>query len=233
MLLVKSFILPKKFLWYNNRMKQTRLDQLADGIFAIVMTILVFEIRVPEHFGFANNNDLLISLIALSPLFLSYLLSFSLLFTYWRSHHFIASVLAKNIDTKFTNLNGVFFFLIALIPFSSHFLGKYIYSQTAIIFFALNIILIGISLFRMRHYAIQANTIENTPFTRTENERAYMHIFFPIISAIMAIIVSFFNSNLALVLFTLAILFNLSKNSTKIIFYFINLFRSKPKDQLL
>ena len=42
------------------------------------------------------------------PLFLSYLLSFSLIFTYWRSHHFIASVLAKNIDTKFTNLNAVF-----------------------------------------------------------------------------------------------------------------------------
>jgi uncharacterized membrane protein len=214
-------------------MKQTRLDQLADSIFAIVMTLLVFEIRVPEQIGMLSNQELLRSLIALSPLFLSYLLSFSLLFTYWRSHHFIASVLAKNIDTKFSNINAAFFFLIALTPFSSHFLGKYIYSQTAVIFFAINIILISTVLYQMRRYAIRANTIENAPFTKTENEHAYMHLFFPIISAIMAIAVSFFNNGLALLLFTMAILFNLSTHSTRIIFFFINLFRKKPKDQLL
>ena len=81
-------------------MKQTRLDQLADSIFAIVMTILVFEIRVPEFYGTVDNYDLIKSLINLLLVFVSYLLGFALLFTYWRSHHFIASILAKNIDTK-------------------------------------------------------------------------------------------------------------------------------------
>ena len=93
-------------------MKQTRLDQLADGIFAIVMTILVFEIKVPEFYGVVDNKALLESLVKLLPVFISYLLGFSLLFTYWRSHHFIATILAKNIDTKFTNLNAIFFFFI-------------------------------------------------------------------------------------------------------------------------
>jgi len=93
-------------------MKQSRLDQLADGIFAIVMTILVFELRAPIFIGIVSEQDMIKSLISMSPLFLSYLLSFSLLFTYWRSHHLIASVLAKNIDTKFSNLNGIFFFSI-------------------------------------------------------------------------------------------------------------------------
>src|SRR3989344_1519964 len=114
------------------RMKQSRLDQLSDGIFAIVMTILVFEIRVPEYMGLVSEQTLLKSLINIFPLFLSYLLSFSLLFTYWRSHHIIASVLAKNIDVQFSNLSGIFLFLVALVPFSSHFLGKYSYSKTAI-----------------------------------------------------------------------------------------------------
>jgi len=125
-------------------MKQSRLDQLSDGIFAIVMTILVFEIRVPEYMGMAGEQNLINSLISMSPLLLSYMLSFSLLFTYWRSHHIIASVLAKNIDVHFSNLSAAFLFLVALVPFSSHFLGNYIYSKTAVIFFALNIILIGI-----------------------------------------------------------------------------------------
>ncbi len=90
-------------------MKQERLDQLADGIFAIVMTILVFEIRLPDFTGMVSDHTLFKSLISLSPVFLSYLLSFSLLFTYWRSHHFIETILAKNINTHFSNLNAIFF----------------------------------------------------------------------------------------------------------------------------
>ena len=209
-------------------MKQTRLDQLADSIFAIVMTILVFEIRVPEFYGVASNKDLMDSLIKLFPIFISYLLGFSLLFTYWRSQHFVASILAKNIDTKFTNLNAIFFFFIGLVPFSSHLLGKYSYSEVAIIFFALNIILIGFSLFRMRQYAIKSTTIENMPFTKIENEHANMHIWFPVVASIIAVIVSFYSINIALLFFTLAILFNLSDKSTKYSFWLVNLFLKKP-----
>lgn len=208
-------------------MKQFRLDQLADSIFAIVMTILVFEIRVPEYIGVVSEGTLINSLMNMYPLFLSYLLSFSLIFTYWRSHHFIASVLVKNIDAKFANLNGIFFFFVGLIPFSSHFLGSYIYSETATIVFAINIILIGITLFLMRDYAIKSQTIENAPFTKIENEHAKMHILFPIVSAILAIFVSFISIKLALILFTIAILFNLSSKGTNYVYFFINMFRKK------
>lgn len=210
-------------------MKQSRLDQLADGIFAIVMTILVFEIRVPEYIGTVNEQTLSNSLIAIYPLLLIYLLSFSLLFTYWRSHHLIASVLAKNIDIQFSNLNGIFLFFVALVPFSSHFLGKFIYYKTSIIFFAIHIILIGISLLKMRRYAIKSNTIENIPFTKQENEHANMHILFPVLSASIAIFVSFFSPSIAILLFTIAILFNLSKSGTKYLFFLINIFRKKEK----
>ena len=209
-------------------MKQTRLDQLADGIFAIVMTILVFEIKVPEFYGVVDNKALLESLVKLLPVFISYLLGFSLLFTYWRSHHFIATILAKNIDTKFTNLNAIFFFFIGLVPFSAHLLGNYSYSEVAIIFFAVNIVLIGISLFRMRQYAIKSTTIENMPFTRIENEHANMHIWFPIIASIIAVAVSFYSVVLAFLFFTLAILFNLSDRSTKYTFFIVNLFYKEP-----
>lgn len=211
-------------------MKQSRLDQLSDGIFAIVMTILVFELRVPEYGTLFSEQNLINSLIEMSPLFLSYLLSFSLLFTYWRSHHLIASVLAKNIDTKFSNLNGIFLFFVALVPFSSRLLGQYASSETAIIFFAINIILIGMTLFKMRNYVIRSGTIENLPFTKKENEHANMHILFPVGSAIFAIAVSFFSNSLALSLFTVAILFNLSSNGIKVIFFIINLFRKELKD---
>ncbi len=208
-------------------MKQARLDQLADSIFAIVMTILVFEIRIPDYIGTVSDRTLFESLVGLTPIFLSYLLSFSLLFTYWRSHHFIESILAKNIDTHFSNLNAIFFFFVALVPFSSHLLGEYSYSKISVIFFAINIILIGLSLFVMRQYVINSKTIENASVTKTENEHANMHILFPVGAAVVAIFVTFINNDIAIVLFTLAILFNLLDKSTKRMFFVIDLFRKK------
>jgi len=81
----------------------------------------------------------------------------------------------------------------------------------------------------MRRYVIKSGTIENMPFTKRENEHANMHILFPIGSAIMAIVVSFFSSSLALSLFTIAILFNLSGKGIQYTFFIINLFRKEEK----
>ncbi len=214
-------------------MKQARLDQLADGIFAIVMTVLVFNITIPNFSGIVSEETLLRSLISIFPVFLSYLLSFSLLFTYWRSHHLIASVLAKNIDIKFSNLNAVFFFFVGLVPFASHLLGAYSYSKTAIIFFAVNVIFIGLSLFRMRQYVIKSETIENVPITKVENERANMRILFPVVSAFLAVLVSFYNNDIAIVLFTLAILFNISSKSTQYTLAFFNFFHSQKVEDVI
>jgi len=214
-------------------MKQSRLDQLSDSIFAIVMTLLIFDIRVPEFISAVSEQTFINSLLSMYPLFLSYLLSFSLLFTYWRSHHLIASVLAKNIDLEFSNINGIFLFLVALVPFSSHFLGKYLYSQTAVIFFALNIVLIGMTLLKMRRYVIKSETIENIPFTKTENEHANMHILFPVAAALVAMVVTFYSTKIAILLFTIAILFNLSKNGTRYMFSIIDLFRKKENTEAL
>lgn len=211
-------------------MKQHRLEGLSDGIFAIVMTILVFEIRVPEYNHLISDRALLEYIINSYPLFLSYLLSFSLLFTYWRGHHYITSVLAKNVDTNLSNLNAVFFLFVGLVPFSSHLLGMYSYTGTAIVIFAINIILIGLPLYAMRHYVIKSTSIENTPFTDIENQHAYVRILLPVVIAIIAILVSFFDKSTALVFFTVAILFNLSGRSTRYMFSLINFFHPPNKN---
>ncbi len=199
-------------------MKQHRFEALADGIFAIVMTILVFEIRIPEYTGIVSDKTLLDAIINIYPLFLSYLLSFSLLFTYWRSHHFITSVLAKNIDLKLSNLNALFFLFVGLVPFSSHLLGIYSYNQTAVIVFAINIILIGLTLHAMRQHVIKSEEIKNTPVTKIENAHANVRILLPVVIAFIAIGVSFFDKTIALAFFTIAILFNLSSKSTRYMF---------------
>ena len=204
-------------------MKQQRLEQLADGIFSIVMTLLVLDIRLP--IGEATTDmGLGILFHQLAPSFASFFLSFSVLFTYWRAHHSIASVYVKNIDNKFTMINSVFLLLVALVPFSSHLLAHYHSLQSAVTIFSLHTILIGLVIFWMRFYAAKSDAIENEAVGVIESRHSYARILFPVFCAILAIFISFFDLQFALIFLTLGILFNFSKQSTRLIFRILNPF---------
>ncbi len=192
----------------------SRLGMLADGIFAIVMTLLVLEIKVP-HIGTVTDHNILKALAGSYPLFLSYLLSFVTLFTYWRGYHSVASDFAKTYNHNFENLSAAFLFFVALVPFSSHLLGLYSTTPAGVIIFALNILVIGLFLFSMREYAHRSKEIKNKKMTDVEHRHAHMRIAIPIIFSIIAIPLSFINTDLALAVLTIAILFNLLKRSTR------------------
>ncbi len=197
-------------------MSHTRLDQLSDGIFAIVMTILVFEIRIPATplFGYMDNATLLFMLRSLLPVFLTYVLSFALLFTYWRAHHFFVSIYAKTIDSMLTNINALFFMLISLIPFSASILGAFSQSETAIIIFGVHIILIGLTLYWMRRYVLYSPHIKNPEITKREIRGSTIRTMMPVVFAILAVAISFWDTKFSLILFTLAVIFNLSSYSS-------------------
>ncbi len=195
-------------------MSHTRLDQLSDGIFAIVMTILVFEIKIPD-FSPTSNLDLWIAIKDLAPAFVSYILSFALLFTYWRAHHFFISIYAKNVDVHLTNINALFFLLIALIPSTSSLLSRFNENELAISIFGIHIILIGLTLFWMRRYVLFSEHIQNPEISRREIHGSTVRTVIPIVFALIAILLSFVSTSFSLILFTLAVLFNLSPYSTR------------------
>jgi uncharacterized membrane protein len=203
-------------------MKHVRLDELADGIFSIVMTLLVFEIKVPALQVGTSNAELWMALKILTPSILSYILSFFLLFTYWRAHHFFITIYAKNIDMKLTNINAIFFLLVALVPFSASLLSRFSHNQLAIAIFGVNIILTGLVLYWMRRYVIYSPHIQNPEISKREIHGSTVRTLVPVISALIAIPLSFASTQLALVVLTLSILFNLSTSSTRL---FEKLFR--------
>lgn len=197
-------------------MNHARLDQLSDGIFAIVMTIMVFEIKVPAVWGPIDNMGLWLAIKQLLPVFLSYVLSFALLFTYWRAHHFLVSVYAKTIDSMLTNINALFFMLISLVPFSAGLLGSYSRNELSVIIFGIHIILTGLTLYWMRRYVLYSRHIVNPEITRREIRGSTIRILVPVFFALVAIPLSFFSIKLSLTLFTMAVIFNLSTYSTYI-----------------
>lgn len=197
-------------------MDHTRLDQLSDGIFAIVMTILVFEMQIPQIWGPVDNATLWIEVKNLLPIFLSYVLSFALLFTYWRAHHFFVSIYAKNVDSMLTNINALFFMLISLVPFSASILGRYNKNELSVIIFGVHIILTGLSLYWMRRYVLYSEHIKNPEISKHEIRGSTIRTLVPVVFAIFAIPFSFFSIKLAVTLLTLAVIFNLSSYSTRL-----------------
>jgi len=197
-------------------MNGTRLNSLSDGIFAIVMTIIVFEIKIPVLSVNPSNSDIWVALQNMAPLFLTYILSFTLLFTYWKAHNFFISVYAKNIDTKLTNINILFFMLISLIPFSTNLLGKFSKNELAITIFGLHIIFIGLTLYWMRRYVLYSDHIKNPEISEREIHGSTIRTLVPVFFATIAIPLSFISTPLSLSLFTLAVVFNLSSYSTKL-----------------
>jgi len=202
-------------------MKANRLEQLSDGIFAIVMTILVFELRVPELGANSGNTDLWQALVNMAPFFLSYVLAFAMLFTYWRAHHFFISIYAKNIDMPLTNINAIFLLFVSVVPFSTSLLGRASNLELPIIIFSLNVIAIGFSLYMMRNYVFRSPHIKNIEVGHAEIMRGTIRTFVPIFFAMVAIPLSFWSKELALLLLTAAILFNFSQTSTHLFNKFI------------
>jgi uncharacterized membrane protein len=195
-------------------MFKSRLEALSDGIFAIVFTLLVIEIKVPEHLEDRTAGGLWSILVGLAPLFLAYLVSFVVLTMYWTSHSFLFSKLTKNANRTMMYLNLIFLCLIALVPFSAHLIGRYSDINLAVIIYGIHILVISAMSNVIFYYAIFSNEIETAHNSRRIIKQAAIRrvttLAFTSIGILSAMFVS---SNLAFVLYMFPILFNIVPGS--------------------
>jgi uncharacterized membrane protein len=203
-------------------MKHERLHALVDGIFAIGMTLLVLELRVPDLGKSATDTQLLSALKDLLPSLYAFVLSFLLLFNFWRGYNALVSGLAKNID--FTIVLRVIFFLllISLIPFSTYFFGRYNYSQVGVMLYAINILLVSLSLHHLRKYIIRAKHIETHGWTRRDHRNATIRSLTPATIALISIPLSHFYPNIASGLLLGIVLVNIFNKSFDPIFFLLD-----------
>jgi uncharacterized membrane protein len=96
-----------------------RLENFSDGVFAIVITIMVFEIRVPDSLAFANDPA---AVQAFATILGTYALSFMVIANLWTSHHYLVFTVA-NPSRSTIWLNNLLLFWITLIPIVTRFLG--------------------------------------------------------------------------------------------------------------
>jgi uncharacterized membrane protein len=124
-------------------MEKNRLETLVDGIFAIVMTLLVMNVVVPHREEVLNNIGFMQLLKLRLHDIVNYALSFCLLAIFWIQHHKQAHFIKRtNAVHIWINISSMFF--LALIPFSTSLVTEFPEEDIAELVFGLNLMIIGV-----------------------------------------------------------------------------------------
>lgn len=133
-------------------MSVARIEAFSDGVFAIVVTLLVFQLQVPKLTGPNISSALAASLWGMRSKFLSYALSFAIVCIWWVAHHHFFHLLRKA-NRGLLWSNSVFLLWLAFTPFPTALLGDYPGERLAVMCYAATMGLAGLSFSWMRYYS--------------------------------------------------------------------------------
>jgi len=126
-----------------------RLEAFSDGVIAIIITIMVLELRPPDGASFESLEPLI-------PTFLSYLLSFALLGTWWNNHHHLLQA-AKVIDARVLWANLLLLFCLSLFPFGTAWVGQTTFAPIPVATYTTLLLLAGAAYYALVRALIHAH----------------------------------------------------------------------------
>lgn len=129
-------------------MKKGRLEAFSDGVLAIIITIMVLEIKVPHGQEFSD-------LIPLIPIFLSYILSFIYIGIYWNNHHHmfqVTSIITGGV--LWANMNLLFW--LSLVPFATGWMGENHFASNPMALYGLILLMAAIAYFILQSQIIKS-----------------------------------------------------------------------------
>jgi uncharacterized membrane protein len=186
-----------------------RLESLTDGVFAIIMTILVFNISVPEIILFAEEEytteRLLNRIVNLWPDISTYIISFVTLGVYWVTHHRIFRWILYA-DRSLIWINISFLMTVGLIPFSTALLTQYRDQQISIFVYSFNAILAGVIIYALCHHAKGNPELVDKTVHALIRKRSGRRVLVTILTYSVAILFSFIYLPVSLFLFLLILL---------------------------
>jgi uncharacterized membrane protein len=183
-------------------MSITRIEAFSDGVFAIIITLLVLEIHVPQLQGLDISDALLHSLLAMAPKFLSYILSFTIVCIWWVAHHHLFHLLKKS-DRGLLWLNSLFLLWLAFVPFPTAMMGDYPHERIAVMCYGAVTTLAGLSFSCMRYYVFYVGKLVDETIDRKLLKRAMLKSAMnPILHAV-AVLLALIDTRLAITLYVL------------------------------
>jgi uncharacterized membrane protein len=129
-----------------------RLTSFSDGVFAIAVTLLVFNLKVPQ-IPAANVHTLLPGAVnSMLPLFLTYVITFLIIGIYWTFHHRMLNMVSR-MDGPFLWMNIWYLLTVSFVPFPTALIGAYPKEMVSFIFYIGSVMLVGLISALMLAYA--------------------------------------------------------------------------------
>ena len=131
-----------------------RLEALSDGVFAIVVTLLVLEIKVPHVAEHDSMAELGRALLTLAPKFISWVISFVTVCVIWLNHHRLFTAVSR-MDHGLFWLNANLLLWTSFIPFPTALMGDYPTSNLAVSFYGLVMFLMSLAFVLLRVHILR------------------------------------------------------------------------------
>jgi uncharacterized membrane protein len=144
-------------IWFS----KSRVETFCDGVFAIIITILVLEIKVPAIQNRTDVNELMASLLAIVPKFLSWIISFFMVCIIWVNHHRIFESISR-ITHRLFWYNAFLLLCCAYIPFPTALMGDYPQNPLSFCIFGIVMGMMGLGFTLIRWTVVKEKLIVNT-----------------------------------------------------------------------
>ncbi len=143
-------------------MNKARLEAFSDGVLAIIITIMVLEIKVPHGGEWKDLTELI-------PKFLSYVLSFVYIGIYWGNHHHLLhSVKQISSGIIWGNINLLFW--LSLVPFVTGWMGENHFAPDTVAMYGASMLISGLSFY------ILMKAVEKNAHDNEELKEAFVHL---------------------------------------------------------
>jgi uncharacterized membrane protein len=174
---------------------KTRIEAFSDGVFAIVITLMAFDIKLSP-----SASDLMQALHSLWPKLNGYVLSFALVGMYWVAHHQMFQAF-RRINRQLMWLNLLVLLLVTFLPFTTSLLGMSNVSQVAVMIYGGNLAAISSLLFAMWYYATRVADLADPKLSLEARREVDHRILSMPLLALTSIAMSFYNVHYSLLVY--------------------------------
>ena len=124
-------------------MNKNRLEAFSDGVMAIIITIMVLELKMPKGHELKDLEQIL-------PSFFSYVQSFWFIGVYWNNHHHLLHTV-KRVNGKIMVLNMLLLFFLSLVPFATSWVGETDFAPVPVAVYAVVLLVCGMGWTRLQN----------------------------------------------------------------------------------
>ncbi len=171
-------------------MHKGRIEAFSDGVIAIILTIMVLELKVPHGQSLAD-------LFPLMPIFFSYVLSFIYVGIYWNNHHHLYQAV-KNITGKVLWANLHLLFWLSLIPFVTAWAGENHFSEVTVALYGFVLLMAGFAYYVLSNSLIKHHGPDSVLAMAIGRD---LKGIISMVAYLVAMPVAFWNSSLAMAIY--------------------------------